>query len=295
MKKRIFTGSGVAIVTPMHADGSIDYEELGRIIEFQIENHTDAIITCGTTGEAATMTTEEHCEVIRYTMEKVAGRVPVIAGTGSNDTAFGIELSKEAEAMGVNGLLLVTPYYNKTSQKGLVEHFTAIANAVKIPCIVYNVPSRTGCNILPATYAKLAKVENIVAVKEANGNIVSVAQTIALCGEDLDIYSGEDSQTLPIMALGGIGVISVFANALPRQMHDLAAAMLDGDLATARKIQNEYIDLMEGFFMDVNPIPIKEAMNKLGFNCGRCRLPLTTMTDEADAALEALLRKHNLI
>lgn len=295
MKKRIFTGSGVAIVTPMHADGSINYEELGRIIDFQIENHTDAIITCGTTGEAATMTTEEHCEVIRYTMKKVAGRVPVIAGTGSNDTAFGIELSKEAEAMGVDGLLLVTPYYNKTSQKGLVEHFTAIANAVKIPCIVYNVPSRTGCNILPATYAKLAKVENIVAVKEANGNIAAIAQTIALCGDELDVYSGEDSQTLPIMALGGIGVISVFANALPRQMHDLTAAMLAGDLVTARKIQNQYVDLMEGFFIDVNPIPIKTTMNKLGFNCGPCRLPLTTMTEESEAALDTLLHKHGLI
>lgn len=295
MKKRIFTGSGVAIVTPMHADGSINYEELGRIIDFQIENHTDAIITCGTTGEAATMTTEEHCEVIRYTIKKVAGRVPVIAGTGSNDTAFGIELSKEAEAMGVDGLLLVTPYYNKTSQKGLVEHFTAIANAVKIPCIVYNVPSRTGCNILPATYAKLAKVENIVAVKEANGNIAAIAQTIALCGDELDVYSGEDSQTLPIMALGGIGVISVFANALPRQMHDLTAAMLAGDLVTARKIQNQYVDLMEGFFIDVNPIPIKTTMNKIGFNCGPCRLPLTTMTEESEAALDALLHKHGLI
>lgn len=295
MKKRIFTGSGVAIVTPMHADGSINYEELGRIIDFQIENHTDAIITCGTTGEAATMTTEEHCEVIRYTMKKVAGRVPVIAGTGSNDTAFGIELSKEAEAMGVDGLLLVTPYYNKTSQKGLVEHFTAIANAVKIPCIVYNVPSRTGCNILPATYAKLAKVENIVAVKEANGNIAAIAQTIALCGDELDVYSGEDSQTLPIMALGGIGVISVFANALPRQMHDLTAAMLAGDLVTARKIQNQYVDLMEGFFIDVNPIPIKTTMNKIGFNCGPCRLPLTTMTEESEAALDTLLHKHGLI
>lgn len=295
MKKRIFTGSGVAIVTPMHADGSINYEELGRIIDFQIENHTDAIITCGTTGEAATMTTEEHCEVIRYTMKKVAGRVPVIAGTGSNDTAFGIELSKEAEAMGVDGLLLVTPYYNKTSQKGLVEHFTAIANAVKIPCIVYNVPSRTGCNILPATYAKLAKVENIVAVKEANGNIAAIAQTIALCGNELDVYSGEDSQTLPIMALGGIGVISVFANALPRQMHDLTAAMLAGDLVTARKIQNQYVDLMEGFFIDVNPIPIKTTMNKIGFNCGPCRLPLTTMTEESEAALDALLHKYGLI
>ncbi len=295
MKKRIFTGSGVAIVTPMRTDGSIDYEELGRIIDFQIENHTDAIITCGTTGEAATMTTEEHCEVIRYTMEKVAGRIPVIAGTGSNDTAFGIELSKEAEAMGVDGLLLVTPYYNKTSQKGLVEHFTAIANAVKIPCIVYNVPSRTGCNILPATYAKLAKVENIVAVKEANGNIAAIAQTIALCGDELDVYSGEDSQTLPIMALGGIGVISVFANALPRQMHDLTAAMLAGDLVTARKIQNQYVDLMEGFFIDVNPIPIKTTMNKLGFNCGPCRLPLTTMTEESEAALDTLLHKHGLI
>ena len=295
MKKRIFTGSGVAIVTPMRTDGSIDYEELGRIIDFQIENHTDAIITCGTTGEAATMTTEEHCKVIRYTMEKVAGRIPVIAGTGSNDTAFGIELSKEAEAMGVDGLLLVTPYYNKTSQKGLVEHFTAIANAVKIPCIVYNVPSRTGCNILPATYAKLAKVENIVAVKEANGNIAAIAQTIALCGDELDVYSGEDSQTLPIMALGGIGVISVFANALPRQMHDLTAAMLAGDLVTARKIQNQYVDLMEGFFIDVNPIPIKTTMNKLGFNCGPCRLPLTTMTEESEAALDTLLHKHGLI
>lgn len=295
MKKRVFTGSGVAIVTPMNADGSVNYAELDRLIEFQIENGTDAIITCGTTGEAATMTVEEHCAVMRHTIEKVAHRVPVIAGTGSNDTAFGIELSKEAEAMGADALLLVTPYYNKTSQKGLVEHFTAIANAVSIPCILYNVPSRTGCNILPATYAKLAKVENIVATKEANGNVSSVAQTIALCGDELDIYSGEDSQTLPIMAMGGIGVISVFANALPKQMHDLTAAMLEGDLVTARKIQNEYVDLMDGFFMDVNPIPVKTALNKMGFACGSCRLPLTTMSDEGDAALEALLKKHDLI
>ena len=295
MKKRIFTGSAVAIVTPMRDDGTVDYEELGRIIEFQIENGTDAIVTCGTTGEAATMTAEEHCAVMRYTIEKVAHRIPVIAGTGSNDTAFGIQLSKEAEAMGADGLLLVTPYYNKTSQKGLVEHFTAIANAVSIPCILYNVPSRTGCNILPSTYAKLAEVENIVATKEANGNITAAAQTLALCGDKLDMYSGEDSQTLPIMALGGIGVISVFANALPRQMHELTAAMLRGDLPAARKLQNEYVDLMEGFFLDVNPIPIKNAMNKLGFRCGHCRLPLTTMTEEGEAKLDALLKKHGMI
>ena len=295
MKKRIFTGSGVAIVTPMNADGSVNFEELDRLIEFQIENGTDAIITCGTTGEAATMTEEEHCEVMRHTIEKVAHRIPVIAGTGSNDTAFAIQLSQKAEAMGADGLLLVTPYYNKTSQKGLVEHFTAIANAVSIPCILYNVPSRTGCNILPATYAKLAKVENIVATKEANGNISAAAQTIALCGDELDVYSGEDSQTLAMMAMGGIGVISVFANALPKQMHDLTDAMLKSDLITARKIQNEYLDLMDGFFMDVNPIPVKTALNMMGFNCGGCRLPLTSMTEENDAAMKAMLKKHDLI
>ena len=296
MKQTIFTGAATALVTPFDGQGNISWDELERLVEFQIQGGIDAIVACGTTGEAATMTTEEHTQVIQFIMEKAKGRVPVIAGTGSNDTAFCVELSLEAKALGADGLLLVTPYYNKTSQKGLIESFNYVADSVKMPCILYNVPSRTGCNIQPATYKELSKNPYIVAVKEANGDISATARTAALCGENLTIYSGEDNQTLPIMALGGKGVISVFSNALPGTMHQLAAAMLKGDLEAARKLDLEYLDLMDGFFLDVNPIPIKEAMYQMGLiQSNYCRMPLTTMTEEGKAKLTGLLQKHNLV
>ena len=296
MKKLIFTGAATALVTPFNKEGGIAWEELERLVEFQIQGGIDAIVACGTTGEAATMSVEEHTETIRFIIHKVKGRVPVIAGTGSNDTQFCVELSQEAKELGADGLLLVTPYYNKTSQKGLLESFNYVADSVKMPCILYNVPSRTGCNIQPATYKELSKNPYIVAVKEANGDISATARTAALCGDELTIYSGEDNQTLPIMALGGKGVISVFSNALPGTMHQLADAMLKGDLETARKLNSQYLDLMDGFFMDVNPIPIKEALYQMGLiQSNFCRMPLTTMTEEGKAKLTALLQKHSLV
>ena len=295
-KDLIFTGAGTALVTPFTPAGEIAWEELEKLVEFQLEGGIDAIIACGTTGEAATMTAEEHLQVVDFIIKKVNGRVPVIAGTGSNDTAFCVELSQEAKQLGADGLLLVTPYYNKTSQKGLVESFDYIADTVKMPCILYNVPSRTGCNIQIETYCELAKNPYVVAVKEASGNAALAARIVAQCGDSLTVYSGEDNMTLSLMALGGKGVISVFSNALPRQMHDLAAAMLKGDLDTARALNNQYLDLMDGFFLDVNPIPIKEALYQMGLiGSNFCRLPLTTMTEAGAAKLTALLKKHQLV
>lgn len=295
-KDMIFTGAGTALVTPFTPAGEIAWEELEKLVEFQLEGGIDAIIACGTTGEAATMTAEEHLRVVDFIIKKVNGRVPVIAGTGSNDTAFCVELSQEAKKLGADGLLLVTPYYNKTSQKGLVESFDYIADTVKMPCILYNVPSRTGCNIQIETYCELAKNPYVVAVKEASGNAALAARIVAQCGDSLTVYSGEDNMTLSLMALGGKGVISVFSNALPRQMHDLAAAMLNGDLDTARALNNQYLDLMDGFFLDVNPIPIKEALYQMGLiGSNFCRLPLTTMTEAGAAKLTALLKKHQLV
>ena len=295
-KDMIFTGAGTALVTPFTPAGEIAWEELEKLVDFQLEGGIDAIIACGTTGEAATMTAEEHLKVVDFIIKKVNGRVPVIAGTGSNDTAFCVELSLEAKQLGADGLLLVTPYYNKTSQKGLVESFDYIADTVKMPCILYNVPSRTGCNIQIETYCELAKNPYVVAVKEASGNAALAARIVAQCGDSLTVYSGEDNMTLSLMALGGKGVISVFSNALPRQMHDLAAAMLNGDLDTARALNNQYLDLMDGFFLDVNPIPIKEALYQMGLiGSNFCRLPLTTMTEAGAAKLTALLKKHQLV
>lgn len=296
MKNIPFTGAATALVTPFDEHGEILWEELARLVEQQITEGIDAIVACGTTGESATMTSEEHLETIRFIIEQAKGRVPVVAGTGSNDTKFCVELSLEAKELGADGLLLVTPYYNKTSQKGLYESFSYIADSVKMPCILYNVPSRTGCNMQPATYQKLSKNPYIVAVKEANGDVASTARTIALCGDDLAVYSGEDTLTLPMMALGAKGVISVFSNALPKKMHELTAAMLHGDLNTARTMTNEYVDLMDGFFMDVNPIPIKEALYQMGvISTNYCRMPLTTMTKENKTKMTALLKKHGLL
>lgn len=277
MKNTVFTGAGVAIITPMNADGSINYEEFGRIIDFQIDNGTDAIVVCGTTGESATMTDEEHVECIRYCVDRVNKRVPVIAGTGSNDTKYAVDLSIEAEKLGADALLVVTPYYNKTSQRGLIAHFTAIADSVNIPIILYNVSSRTGVNITLDTYDVLANHKNIVAVKEASGNISAIAKIIEKCGDRLDVYSGNDDQIVPIMALGGKGVISVLSNVCPKEAHDIAQLCLDNNVAEAAKLQIKYLELCNNLFIDVNPIPVKEAMNIIGFKAGECRLPLLKM------------------
>lgn len=289
----IFTGAGVAIITPMNADGSVNYAKYRELIEWQIENGTDAIITCGTTGESSTLNHEEHIAVMRAAVEQTAGRVPVISGTGSNDTAYCIELSNEAKALGADALLLVTPYYNKASQKGLKKHFTAIADAVDLPIILYNIPSRTGVEIKPATIAELAKHPRIVAVKEATGNISGVAQIAALC--DIDIYSGNDDQIVPLLSLGGKGVISVLSNILPRETHDICAKWFAGDVQGARQLQLHYLKLINALFSDVNPIPVKEAMNQMGMDAGPCRLPLCEMEDGAREKLSAVLREYGLV
>ncbi|MBQ5317627.1 MAG: 4-hydroxy-tetrahydrodipicolinate synthase [Oscillospiraceae bacterium] len=295
MKNTIFTGAGVAIITPMNADGSINWDEFGRIIDFQIENGTDAIIVCGTTGESATMTDDEHVEAIRYCVNRVNKRVPVIAGTGSNDTKYAVALSKHAEELGADALLVVTPYYNKTSQRGLVAHFTAIADSVNIPIILYNVPSRTGTNIALDTYITLSKHKNIVATKEASGNLSTIAQIIDACGDDLDVYSGNDDQIVPIMALGGKGVISVLSNVLPKETHEMTKLCLDNKVLDAAKMQIKYLDLANNLFIDVNPIPVKEAMNLMGFNAGECRLPLLKMEQSKIDKLASSMKNVGLI
>ena len=295
MKNTIFTGAAIAIITPMNEDGSINFSVLGEMIDDQIANGTDAIVICGTTGEASTMSDEEHLECIRFAVEKTAKRVPVIAGTGSNDTAYAIKLSKEAEELGADGLLLVTPYYNKTTQKGLIAHFTAIADAVNIPIILYNIPGRTGMNMEVSTIKELANHKNIVAVKEASGNISYAAKLIAECGDVIDVYSGNDDMIVPLMSLGAKGVISVLSHVIPKQTHDMVQYCLDNNYAEATKLQIDYLDLINNLFIEVNPIPVKEAMNMMGVNVGKCRLPLVDMTEEHKAALRASLEKHNLI
>ena len=274
----IFKGAGVAIVTPMTADGEVNYEVLGEMLEAQIAGGTDAIIICGTTGESATLSEEEHSAVIRYAIKKVNKRIPVIAGTGSNCTATAIKLSKEAEKDGADGLLLVTPYYNKATQKGLIAHYTAIAKAVSLPIILYNVPSRTGCNLQPETIAALVKnVKNIVGVKEASGNISQIAKVKLLCGDDIDLYSGNDEQVVPILSLGGIGVISVLSNVAPKETHNMVMDYLNGDVDKARQMQLKAIPLIDALFSEVNPIPVKKALNLMGWEAGPLRAPLTEM------------------
>ena len=290
----IFTGAGTAIATPFYENGEVNYDSFAKMIEFQVENGIDAIIVCGTTGEASTLTHEEHLAVIKFCVEKVAGRVPVIAGTGSNDTFYAVELSNEAEKFGVDGLLMVTPYYNKTSQSGLIEHYNYIADRVSAPIILYNVPGRTGMTIKPETYVELAKHERIVATKEACGDISMIQQVAALCGDSLTIYSGNDDQILPIMALGGKGVISVLSHVAPRATHDIARKYLDGDVIGSRNLQLEYLDLCNALFCDVNPIPVKEAMNMCGWNVGRCRMPLGQMSEASKTVLYKALANHGL-
>ena len=295
MKQPVFTGAAVAIITPMHADGTVNFEELGRIIDDQIAHGTDAIVICGTTGESAALNHEEHVECIRFAVKHTAKRVPVIAGTGSNDTAFAIEISKEAEEAGADALLLVTPYYNKTSQAGLIAHYTAIANAVTLPCIIYNVPSRTGVILQPATRAELAKLPNVNAVKEASGNISQVADVAALCGEELNIYSGNDDQIVPILSLGGKGVISVLSNVAPQQAHDICAAWFSGDTEKSLELQLKALPLCHALFADVNPIPVKWAMNRLGWNAGPLRLPLVEPSAAVQQSLENEMKAYGVL
>lgn len=295
MKQPIFKGSAVALVTPMNADGSINYEVYNQLIEFHISNGTDAIVACATTGEGATLTVEEHCKALSFVCEKVNHRLPVIAATGSNDTNTAIELSKSAQLSGADALLSVTPYYNKTSQTGLIRHYNTIADNIDLPMILYNVPSRTGLNIKPKTYQELCKHENIVATKEANGNISSVVETRALCGDNLIIYSGNDDQTVPMMSLGALGVISTFANIMPKEMHDICQACLDNDFKKASELNFKYIELMNMLFCDVNPIPVKTALNLIGFNAGECRLPLVPMNYSQYHDLKDCLETYDLI
>ena len=294
MKQPVFTGAAVAIITPMHADGTVNFEELGRIIDDQIAHGTDAIVICGTTGESAALSHEEHVECIRFAVKHTAKRVPVIAGTGSNDTAFAIEISKEAEEAGADALLLVTPYYNKTSQAGLIAHYTAIANAVTLPCIIYNVPSRTGVNLQPATLAELAKLPNVNAVKEASGNISQIATLMQLADGCIDLYSGNDDEVVPILSLGGIGVISVFSNICPRDSHDIVAKYLAGDVKGSLEMQLKALPLMHELFNEVNPIPVKAAMNLLGMNVGPLRMPLSEIEPEHKARLAAAMKAYGL-
>lgn len=292
----IFKGSGVAIVTPMHEDGTVNYEQFAKLLEFQIANGTDAIIVCGTTGESSTLTHEEHLDVIRYCAEKVGGRVPVIAGTGSNCTETAIYLSTEAEKMGVDGLLLVSPYYNKATQNGLYAHFKAVADSVKIPCLLYNVPSRTGCNILPETVVRLCKdVENIAGVKEASGNISQIAHLAAIADGCVDIYSGNDDQIVPIMSLGGLGVISVLANVAPAQTHAICQTYLDGDVKESCRLQLKALDLCNALFCEVNPIPVKKALNLMGLNAGTLRMPLTEMEPSNAERLEKAMKAYGIL
>ena len=292
----IFKGAGVAITTPFLANGEVDYDTFRDQIEYQIQNGTDAIIVCGTTGEASCLSHEEHLDCIKFCVEVVNKRIPVIAGTGSNCTETAIYLSTEAEKYGVDGLLVVTPYYNKATQKGLIEHYTMVAESVKLPIIMYNVPSRTGCNILPETAAKLCKnVTNIVGIKEASGDISQVAKVALLCGDDIDIYSGNDDQIIPILALGGKGVISVLSNIAPKQTHDICQAFFDGDTAKAAKLQIEAIPLVGALFCEVNPIPVKKAIELQGRDTGVVRRPLTEMEPQNAERLKKEMQAYNVL
>ena len=292
----VFTGAGVAIVTPFKDNGEVDYEKFAEMVEYQIENGTDAIIVCGTTGESSTLTHEEHLDVIRYCVEKVNGRIPVIAGTGSNCTDTAVYLSTKAEKYGVDGLLLVTPYYNKATQKGLYQHFKAVADSVKVPVILYNVPSRTGCNIAPETVVKLCtEVENIVGVKEASGNLSQIVKLMSLADGKVDLYSGNDDQITPLLALGGKGVISVLSNVAPRQTHEICAKFFAGDVAGSCAEQLRAIPLCNALFCEVNPIPVKKALNLQGRGAGILRMPLCEMEEENAVKLEKAMKDYGIL
>lgn len=292
----IFTGAGVALITPMNEDGSVNYEKLRELLEFHVANKTDAIIICGTTGEASTLSDEEHLECIRFACEVINKRIPVIAGTGSNCTQSAIELSKEAEKSGVDGLLLVTPYYNKATQNGLKAHYKAIAKEVNVPIILYNVPSRTGTRLAPQTVVDLChEVPNIVGVKDATGDISEVAELMSLAKGTVDVYSGNDDQIVPVLSLGGKGVISVLSNILPKETHDMVASYLDGDVVKSCEMQLKYFDLVKALFCEVNPIPVKKALNLMGMEVGSLRLPLTEMEDANAKRLEEEMRKARVI
>ena len=292
----IFTGAGVALITPMNEDGSVNYEKLRELLEFHVANKTDAIIICGTTGEASTLSDEEHLECIRFACEVINKRIPVIAGTGSNCTQSAIELSKEAEKSGVDGLLLVTPYYNKATQNGLKAHYKAIAKEVNVPIILYNVQSRTGTRLAPQTVVDLChEVPNIVGVKDATGDISEVAELMSLAKGTVDVYSGNDDQIVPVLSLGGKGVISVLSNILPKETHDMVASYLEGDVAKSCEMQLKYFDLVKALFCEVNPIPVKKALNLMGMEVGSLRLPLTEMEDANAKRLEEEMRKAGVI
>ena len=292
----IFTGAGVAIITPFHADGSVNYNKLEELIDFQCNNGTDSIIICGTTGESATLSEAEHVECIKKAVEFAKGRVPVVAGTGSNCTQTAIELSKEAVEAGADGLLVVTPYYNKATQQGLVQHYTAIAKEAKAPIIMYSVASRTGCNIEPATAASLIKnVDNIVGIKEASGNISQIAKIMNLTDGKADLYSGNDDQIVPIMSLGGIGVISVLSNVAPQETHDICAKFLAGDIEGSRALQLKALPLVDALFCEVNPIPVKKALNLMGMEVGGLRMPLTELTEANTEKLAKAMRDFGIL
>ncbi|HCW53902.1 MAG TPA: 4-hydroxy-tetrahydrodipicolinate synthase [Clostridium sp.] len=294
MKKDIFTGAAVAIITPFTENG-INFEELKKLIDFNINNGTDAIVIAGTTGESSTMSDEEHKEAIRFTVKYANNRVPVIAGTGSNDTLYAVELSQYAEKVGADALLIVTPYYNKTTQSGLIKHYNYIADRVNVPIILYNVPSRTGVNILPKTALELSKHKNIVAIKEASGNLSQIAETISLCGENLTVYSGNDDQIVPILSLGGKGVISVLSNVVPRDAHNICSLYFEGKVKESKELQMKYLSLINALFIEVNPIPVKTALRLMGFNAGPLRMPLFDMDEANLKVLKNELKSHKLI
>lgn len=295
MKDPIFTGAAVAIITPMHEDGSVNYDEFARFVDWQIENGTDAIVICGTTGESSTLDVDEHMAAIKWCIEYVNGRIPVIAGTGSNSTASAIEMSTEACEYGADALLLVTPYYNKTSQAGLIAHYTAIHDATDKPIILYNVPSRTGLNIKPETAYELSKLPRINGIKEASGDLDQIAKVKELCGDELNIWSGNDDQIVDILDRGGLGVISVLSNVCPQETHDIVAKYLDGDKDASKALMDKYMKLAKTLFCDVNPIPVKEAVNMMGYNAGHCRMPLVDLSDENKKLMKATLEEYGLI
>ena len=291
----IFTGAGVAIVTPFNEDESINYDRLDELIDFHCENGTDSIIICGTTGESATMTEEEHLECVKFTIERAKGRIPVIAGTGSNCTRTAVDMSREAAQYGADGLLVVTPYYNKATQAGLMAHYKAVAKEAKAPIIMYSVASRTGCNIEPATVAALFRdVDNIVGVKEASGSISQVAKIMALTDGNVDLYSGNDDQIVPILSLGGKGVISVLSNVAPKETHDMCAKFFAGDVKESARLQLQAIPLVEQLFSEVNPIPVKKAMQLMGMECGGLRMPLTELTKGHEETLKAAMKEFGI-